>query len=393
MIFLYTTSTDVSDSLQRSMDTVTRLYQHSTLPAVLVDNGLNILWTNDVADQVHPCLKVPGGLHQWIPSGSEELAKNILEGKAVDFSVPSIAGPQTVLRFLPYMEEDHFLFALCVFDHPPTIPVAKDTVFAQSTTDILINTLNTQIRDPVHIIFSIVSMLSQSPPFLEDPKSSQMLGRIRKMCYKLLRACSNITELTRYTNGLSSLSLKRADLAGFIKNICEACAMMIKTLDIPFFFEVPKCPIITLIDPEKLSVALLNILLNACRFTKEDNKISLTCTVSGKQAIISVKDQGYGIPADYIPRVFDPYFSFDPAGELYADAGIGLSLVRFIITEHGGTVALDSKEHVGTTVIFTIPIRGTGEYPEYVQASSLDYLQDKFSPVNVIFSDLIDFRN
>ena len=78
---------------------------------------------------------------------------------------------------------------------------------------------------------------------------------------------------------------------------------------------------------------------------------------------------------------------------LYADAGIGLSLVRFIITEHGGTVALDSKEHVGTTVIFTIPIRDTGEYPEYVQASSLDYLQDKFSPVNVIFSDLIDFRN
>ncbi|MBC8571041.1 sensor histidine kinase [Zongyangia hominis] len=382
----------MTSDLAPQLDMVTRLYQASTLPAAVVDENLGILWINDAANRLHPCLKVPGGLHQWIPSGSEELAQKLRQGSPVDFPVPAIAGPHTILHFLPYLEGDDFLFALCVFNHPPAIQVAKESNFSQSTTEVLINTLNTQIRDPVHIIFSIVSMLSQSPQFLEDPKSGQMLGRIRKMCYKLLRACSNITELTRYTNGLSALSLKRADLSGFVSSICEACAMLIKTLDIPFTFQVPKQPVITLIDPEKLSVALLNILLNACRFSKECNEINLNCTVSDSQVIISVKDSGYGIPDSYLSRVFDPYFSFDPAGELYADAGIGLSLVKFIITEHGGTVALNSVEHVGTTVVFTIPIRDTGDYPEYVQASPLEYLQDKFSPVNVIFSDLIEFR-
>jgi signal transduction histidine kinase len=114
---------------------------------------------------------------------------------------------------------------------------------------------------------------------------------------------------------------------------------------------------------------LVNVIDNAIKYTPPGGSVELSCFASGKSAVIEVIDSGIGIPAAELPHVFDRFFRADKVRSRESGgAGLGLSIVKAICTAHGGTIALESAEGVGTVVRIQLPLAAT--VPDASVASS-----------------------
>jgi two-component system sensor histidine kinase BaeS len=110
-------------------------------------------------------------------------------------------------------------------------------------------------------------------------------------------------------------------------------------------------------DPDRLHQAVGNLLVNAARYCRPGDAVRASVRSEGSQAVLTVADTGPGIdPAD-IPRVFDRLWRGSADTDV-AGSGIGLAVVRELVTAHGGTVAADSDGVTGTTFTLRIPLAG-----------------------------------
>jgi len=110
-------------------------------------------------------------------------------------------------------------------------------------------------------------------------------------------------------------------------------------------------------EPKRLSQVLLNVVVNALDAipldTRRDRGVTIHARRRGNDAVVvTITDQGTGIPAAILPRVFDPFFTTKPTGK---GTGLGLSIAQAIVRAAGGTLTLDSAVGTGTTVTIELP--------------------------------------
>lgn len=111
-------------------------------------------------------------------------------------------------------------------------------------------------------------------------------------------------------------------------------------------------------DPDQLSQVFHNLVLNAVQAMPGGGRVTLGFRRAGEgQVVVSVADQGVGIPPAHVSRIFDPYFTTKAQG-----TGLGLSVVHAVVQRHGGTLSVDSQEGRGTVFTVTLPA-AEGELP------------------------------
>ena len=109
-------------------------------------------------------------------------------------------------------------------------------------------------------------------------------------------------------------------------------------------------------DNKRLHQMLLNLLSNAVKFTPEGGEVTVSAFRRGDSTAISVSDTGIGIKPDDLPKVLEPYRQIDSAlGRRSIGTGLGLPLTKELAELHGGTLAIESTEDVGTTVTIWFP--------------------------------------
>lgn len=109
-------------------------------------------------------------------------------------------------------------------------------------------------------------------------------------------------------------------------------------------------------DRRQLEIALRNVLSNALRHTPETGVVVVRLAAEGAEVLLEVVDNGEGIPAEALPRVFERFFRVDDArSRQNGGSGLGLSIVKAVIEQHGGTVAAESTLGVGTTIRIRLP--------------------------------------
>jgi two-component system phosphate regulon sensor histidine kinase PhoR len=115
-------------------------------------------------------------------------------------------------------------------------------------------------------------------------------------------------------------------------------------------------PLLCAADAFRLRQVFDNLLTNAVKYTPPDGAISVTATADNTAICISVADTGVGIEPDDLPRIFEPYFRGQIARESgIHGTGIGMGIVRDIVEEHGGTIAVHSQPGAGTNVTVRLP--------------------------------------
>jgi signal transduction histidine kinase len=112
-------------------------------------------------------------------------------------------------------------------------------------------------------------------------------------------------------------------------------------------------------DPAKLRQILLNVVVNAIKFTPAEGQIGLYATRAGNDVVLSVSDTGIGVPPDKVAHIFDPFFQVDSKmTREYSGVGLGLTIARDLARAMNGDVEFASEVGKGSVVSVTLPSAG-----------------------------------
>jgi PAS domain S-box-containing protein len=118
-------------------------------------------------------------------------------------------------------------------------------------------------------------------------------------------------------------------------------------------------PLIGMVDPARIERVFANLLANAIKYSPNGGAVTVTLademSKNGRQAVINVHDQGIGIPADELGRIFEQFTRASNVGAV-AGTGVGLASARQIVEQHGGTIEVSSSEGVGSTFTVRLPL-------------------------------------
>ena len=225
-------------------------------------------------------------------------------------------------------------------------------------TDFVAN-MSYELRTPLTSIGGFAELLSGGYAGDLTAKAKDYVGAILESVERLSKLINDVLDLTTGDTRGVLLEKERVDVAG----LCRAAVDTAKARAIEKGqkLEASISPSAGHVfgDARRLREALENVLQNAIGYSDRKGRIALVAEGDKKQAVIRISDNGPGIAAEDLPRVFDRFHRLSDAGfRGEAALGLGLPLTRQFVEAHGGTVELESHEGKGTTVILAIP-RGT----------------------------------
>lgn len=172
---------------------------------------------------------------------------------------------------------------------------------------------------------------------------------------KLKRLIDQLLTLARAESGQIPLSHYPVDLAAVVRSVVEQIEAVAQAQGLTLKCEAPGVVMIDG-DEEWLERLLLNLLDNAFKFTPRGGRVDVRLSTDETDALLEVRDTGIGMAADVRPHVFERFYRADPARSPTArGAGLGLSLVKWIVDRHKASIQLDSQPDRGS--IFTIRIK------------------------------------
>lgn len=210
----------------------------------------------------------------------------------------------------------------------------------------------------VHEIKNPLSTLSINLTLLkEDLQASQpadrtLVRRVELLEGEVRRLDAVLEDFVRYA-GMRRLERTRSDLAALVAEMVEFVRPGFKRDGVEIAADVP--PVSVEVDAALFKQALLNLLLNAQQALETGGRVTVAARRESGRVVLEVRDDGCGIPAECVERVFDVYYSVSKAG-----SGLGLPTARRILEEHGGALSLTSEEGRGTCVRMELPAAEDG---------------------------------
>jgi PAS domain S-box-containing protein len=204
--------------------------------------------------------------------------------------------------------------------------------------DEFLATLAHELRNPLAPIRSSLELLrgSTSPA----PEIYQLLGR---QVDQLVRLVDDLLDVSRITRGHIALRRARVLLADVIGAAVETAKPALDAAHHRLELSLPPEPVWLDGDPLRLSQVFVNLLNNAAKYTQEGGRVEISAQRRGAAVEISVRDDGIGIAADVLSRVFDPFTQIDrSSGRAQGGLGIGLALAAQLTALHGGRVEAHS---------------------------------------------------
>jgi PAS domain S-box-containing protein len=191
---------------------------------------------------------------------------------------------------------------------------------------------------------------------LGKAEMKEFAGDINKDALRLNRMITDMLDLDRIEAGRLSLRLSNVDLNTAIGDTIERARATSSVHRIVADLD-PALPTV-LADGDRMVQVLSNLLNNAVKYSPAGGEIRVLSRLDGTQVLISVSDQGQGIPQEFITRIFERYERYEasPASRIIG-TGLGLPIARQIVEMHGGRIWVDSTAGAGSTFHFTIPVR------------------------------------
>ncbi|MEG2338975.1 MAG: HAMP domain-containing sensor histidine kinase, partial [Clostridium sp.] len=170
-----------------------------------------------------------------------------------------------------------------------------------------------------------------------------------------LRLVNNIIDLTKIDSGYLEITQRKCNIVSFVEDITDSITPYIDNKNIGITFDTDNEEIIALIDPIKMEKVILNILSNAIKFTPEEGSISVNISTDSN-INISIKDNGIGMEEDKLQLIFQRYAQINSGYTRKNEgSGIGLSLARHIVNQHGGDIEVYSEKGSGSEFIIKLP--------------------------------------
>jgi PAS domain S-box-containing protein len=205
--------------------------------------------------------------------------------------------------------------------------------------DQFIATLAHELRNPLAPIRTAVAILGRES---SEQDRAWSRGVIERQVGHMSRLVEDLLDVARVSSGKLLLRKERITLEAAVAAALEASRPVIDDAGHRFTTRLPANPVVLDADPTRLAQVLSNVLNNAAKYTAPGGSIELSALVEGGEVVIAVTDNGMGFPPELAEEIFEPFAQWAPIETPAAGLGIGLSLVKGIVTLHGGTVSARS---------------------------------------------------
>lgn len=216
-----------------------------------------------------------------------------------------------------------------------------------------------ELRTPLTAVMGFSELLLHGK-YRDEGQQTEYLSIIHKKSEVLGKIIDDLLNLSRVDSG-RLIRLKK-DWAE-IGSIIGRCTADYQRACPGHHFEtvLPEKPVVAFLDDRKLFQVMENLLGNAVKFSPAGSRIRVVCEVSEADVRITVSDEGVGMTADQVERVFDKFYRVDASNTAKEGLGLGMAIVKSIIEAHGGQIWAESEVGKGTTVAFALPGMGRGK--------------------------------
>jgi two-component system sensor histidine kinase PilS (NtrC family) len=204
-----------------------------------------------------------------------------------------------------------------------------------------------EIRNPLASISGSIELLGAAPS--EDEDSSALMEIVTR---EIDRLNALITDLLAYANPRAPKMIE-IDICEVIRDTLRVFAQNTEFGEVEAEFEGDEEGRSLLIsaDPEQVRQIIWNLLRNGAEAAASGGKqVCVSAETSGRELVLRFRDNGGGIPGEYLAKVFDPFFTTKANG-----TGLGLAMVHSTVLDHGGTISVDSEVGKGTTFELRLP--------------------------------------
>jgi two-component system, OmpR family, sensor histidine kinase BaeS len=189
----------------------------------------------------------------------------------------------------------------------------------------------------------------------------ERLGALHDQSVRLARVVGDLAELSAAETAVLSLRRTRLDLGGLVSDAVAAARPTLDAAGLVVRTELAPRVVVDG-DVDRLHQAVGNLLTNVARYCRHGDTATVSVSAHEVDALVVVADSGPGIPPEELPHVFDRLWRGRTNVEV-AGSGIGLAVVRELVTAHGGTVAVTSDADTGSTFTLCLPLAPSGRSP------------------------------
>jgi two-component system phosphate regulon sensor histidine kinase PhoR len=239
--------------------------------------------------------------------------------------------------------------------------VTRERAIAQMKSD-FVNAVSHEMRTPLSSILAYLELLVDGEAG-DEATRRRFYAVLQSETERLKRLIDNILNLSRIEAGAVRVQRERIDLRDVARQAVEVIRPQARAKRIEVAQAIAPLPLLVLADRDMMDQALLNLLSNAVKYTPEGGRVMLSADVDDARAsaVVCVSDNGVGIPAQDLPRVFEKFYRVADHAAMAKGTGLGLSLVKQIIEAvHGGHIEVQSQPGEGAAFTFTLPL---ADYP------------------------------
>lgn len=218
----------------------------------------------------------------------------------------------------------------------------------------LVANVSHELRTPLGLITLACTSLLEEDVVFDRKTQREFLRDIEAEASKLEKIVDNLLDLSRMQSGRMRLEKHLTNLRQLSQESVRA--MQLQFMQHRFVTDFPASPHVVMADAKRIEQVLRNLLGNAGKYSPPETCITIQGGLRGNEVLIAVSDQGSGIPAQDLEKVFERFYRVKREGELEAPGiGLGLAVCRGIIEAHGGRIWVESTLGKGSTFYFTLP--------------------------------------
>jgi len=222
---------------------------------------------------------------------------------------------------------------------------------------LFVSNVSHELRTPLTSVKSYLEALDEGA--LYEPVASDFIKVSLNETNRMMRMVTDLLHLSRIDNATSHLDVELINFTAFITFILNRFDK-IRAQDEEKKYELVRdYPITSVwieIDTDKMTQVIDNILNNAIKYSPDGGKITVSMKTTDDQMILSISDQGLGIPKEDLPKIFDRFYRVDKArSRAQGGTGLGLAIAKEIIKQHNGFIWAKSEYGKGSTFTIVLP--------------------------------------
>ncbi|MBT2756495.1 cell wall metabolism sensor histidine kinase WalK [Mesobacillus foraminis] len=211
-----------------------------------------------------------------------------------------------------------------------------------------------ELRTPLTTMRSYLDALAEGA-WKDDEIAPQFLQTTQTETERMIRLVNDLLQLSKMDSTDYRLNKEWIDFPTFFSRIIDRFEFT-KNQNVTFVRKLPKTSIFVEIDEDKVTQVLYNIISNAMKYSPEGGRIVFKVKEKDTEIVVSISDEGVGIPKNNLDKIFDRFYRVDKARtRKLGGTGLGLAIAKEMVTAHGGRIWATSVEGKGTTIYFTLP--------------------------------------